>query len=145
MADPTADELNNLVEAVQFNLQDLGGVLLKRDFIETALKLSLWDSNIATARILESVATQKAITGKKVQFGNVTIDNSVDDLRQMAAYFRSKAGGEKGSVPPLASVHTDGTVGDGRSEFNKIGIEDVEEGERTDDNIKPKYGDGEDL
>ena len=145
MATPTEDELKDLVEAVQFNLQDLGEVLLKRDFIETALKLSLWDSSIATARILEGVATQKAIAGKKVQFGNVTIDNSVEDLRRMAAYFRSKAGGERGTAPPLSSVHTDGTVGDGRSEFNKIGIPDVEEGERTDDNIKPKYGDGQDL
>lgn len=144
MAVPSDEELEKLVEAVQFNL-NLIGSLFKVDLIQTALRLSLYDANIATARILESIATQKAMTGKKVQLGNVTIDNSIEDLRVMAKYFRGKSGGERGGIPPLVSVHTDGTVGDGRSEFNKIGIEDVEEGERTDDNIKPRYGDNGEI
>lgn len=144
MAIPTDEEIQSLVEAVQFNL-NFTGALFKVADIQTALRLSLYDANIATARILESIATQKAMTGKKVQLGNVTIDNSIEDLREMAKYFRGKAGGERGGIPPLVSVHTDGTVGDGRSEFNKIGIDGVEEGERTDDNMKPRCGDNEEI
>lgn len=146
MSDPTEDEKTELIETVWFNLNDSNEPhFFQKDYLLKALKLSLWDANLATARILESVATQKAMAGKRAMFGNATIDNSIQELKELAAYWRRRVGEDKGTLPPLFSAHTDGTFRDNRSEFNKIGIPDVEEGERTDDKIEIRYGENEEL
>ena len=146
MSEPTEDVKNTLCETIWFNLNDMGEPhIFQKPYLLKALMLSLWDANLATARILESVATQKAMAGKRAMFGNVSIDNSIADLRQIANYWRSRVGEDKGKLPPIYTLHGDGTVGDGRSEFDKIGIKDVEEGERLDENLKIKYGSGEEL
>jgi hypothetical protein len=127
----------NNVEEVRFNLNDLDKNLFLDDReIQLALDKEGNDPSCATGRLLEVLATDKARSAKRASLGNITVEESIDDCLKMAKMWRGRAGESAGSPPPLVGVHTDGTNKDGRSEFPTIGIEDVEEGERKDENIK---------
>lgn len=138
----TTDAINK----VKFNLGDYATTILDIDNkVNMALLQVGNDPNLATYLILRTIATQKAISFQRATLGNKTIVESVDDLLKVAQLYRDSAGEFEGDLPPLVAVHTDGQEGDNRSEFDEIGIEDVKEGLRTDENIKPGYGDGETL
>jgi hypothetical protein len=125
------------VEEVRFNLNDLDKNLFPDDReIQLALDKEGDDPSCATARLLEIIATDKARSAQRAQLGNITVVDSIKECLTMAKMWRGRAGESMGNPPPLVGVHTDGTHGDGRSEFPTIGISDVEEGERKDENIK---------
>jgi len=131
----------NAVEMVKFNLGDYALTIMDIDNkINMALAQVDNDANLATYLILRSIATQKAISFQRATLGNETVVKSVEDLLRVAQLYRDSAGEFEGDLPPLVAVHTDGTVGDNRSEFDEIGIEDVKEGLRKDENLKPGYG-----
>jgi hypothetical protein len=126
------------IATVRLNLGDLERILYPdNETIQKALDDENNDPNCATARLLEQIATSKAISPDRVTLGNKLTVEDIDKCLKMALFWRDRAGKEYGTHPPLAGVHTDGTVGDGRPEFDKIGIKDVEEGERSDTEIKP--------
>jgi len=131
------------VAIVRLNLGDLEKILYPDNAeIQKALDDENNDPTCATARLLEQIATSKAISPDRITLGNKLTVEDIDKCLKMALFWRDKAGQEYGAHPPLAGVHTDGTVGDGRSEFPNIGIEDVEEGEREDVNVKPSTTSG---
>lgn len=131
----------NEIAKVRRNLGDKEKLLIPEDEdIQEALDDENGDVNCATGRILENIATTKALSAKRISLGNKTVEEVYEDCLKMAKFWRGKAGEETGNLPPMVGVHTDGEKKDGRPEFPDIGIEDVEEGLRSDTEIKPSDG-----